>query len=48
VSPKEQAMLAYYQQRRERKQPANDNDMDEFERQYEADLDVIRKCIDRR
>lgn len=52
---KEHAMVAFYQQRRERKQPVNDNDLADFDREYEASLEAIRRemapiqaCIDRR
>jgi len=44
----EQAVLAYYQTRRDRKEPVNDNDLDEFERKYRESMEVIRKCWERR
>jgi hypothetical protein len=44
----EHAVLAYYQTRRERKEPVNDNDLDEFERKYRESMEVIRECMERK
>jgi len=48
MTPRDEALLAYYQQRRERKEQVNDNDLDEFERKYRESMEVIRKCWERK
>ena len=43
MTPKERAILAYHQQRRERSQLASEADLERFDREYEASLEAIRR-----
>jgi len=55
MSPRDLALFHYYQSRRASQRPVTETDLAEFERQYEAEMEAVRRemapvqaCIERR